>query len=308
MKRSLVIGISGFVGRHLAGRLAEEGRQVVGFDQQPLDDFDVRIGDLLDTTQIEQALLEVKPDVIFHLAGVLKSQAPEQFYTAHVLGTASLFEAIVKTGQRPRVCVASSSAVYGAGRGARPISENFQPRPVTHYAVSKLAQEWVAMRYHWAFGLPVICVRMFNLLGPGLSPQMACSDFARQIALAEQKGQPATLSTGSLSARRDFVDVRDAARAYCLLAERGRPGQVYNLASGRATLLQDCVDFLRGQARFPIAWRLDPARVQRDDVPVQVGSSARLYRQTGWKAEIPLEQSLTDLLNDWRRKVQMELR
>ncbi|MEZ0394853.1 MAG: NAD-dependent epimerase/dehydratase family protein [Anaerolineales bacterium] len=306
MKHALVVGISGFVGRHLAGYLLGQEWRVVGFDQQPLAGFGVRLGDLLDQAKVERLLHETRPDFIFHLAGVLKSDSPEHFYTVHVLGTLALLEAVMEAGLRPVIVVAGSSAVYGAGTAQRPITEKHNPQPLTHYAVSKLAQEALALRYWRAFGLPVICVRMFNLLGPGLSPAMACSDFARQIAQAEQAGKPATISTGNLDSRRDFVDVRDAARAYALLAEKGQPGQIYNVASGRAVSIRKCLDFLCAQARVPVEAALDPARVQPNDVPVQVGSADRLRRRTGWKAEVPLEQSLADLLDDWRQKINRE--
>jgi len=306
MKRALVVGISGFVGRHLAGYLMDKGWNVLGFDQQPLASFDVRVGDLVDEMRVEQVLLEVRPDYIFHLAGVLKSERPEQFYIAHVLGTVTLLEAVMKGGLRPVIIVASSSAVYGAGLGKKSITENFKPRPVTHYAVSKLAQEMVALRYWTAFGLPVIRLRMFNLLGPGLSPVMACSDFARQIAQAEKRGQPATISTGDLSARRDFVDVRDAARGLQMAAMRGEPGQVYNICSGQAVSIQHCLDTLLGLSSHTIQVTYDPLRRQKNDVPVQFGSAARLCRQSGWQPQVSLQTSLSDLLDDWRRKIKAE--
>ncbi|MFZ5910076.1 MAG: NAD-dependent epimerase/dehydratase family protein [Chloroflexota bacterium] len=303
MNRALVVGISGFVGSHLARYLVDNGWSVLGFDQQPLTGFDVQTGDLLDRTIVEQVILEARPEFIFLLAGVLKADYPGQFYTAHVLGTVTLLDAVLKSDLRPTVIVASSSAVYGAGLGKKAITENFRPRPVTHYAVSKLAQEMVALRYWTAFRLPVIRVRTFNLLGPGLSPVMACSDFARQIAQAEKQGRASTISTGDLSARRDFVDVRDAARAYALLAEKGRAGQVYNVASGRPVVIRGCLDFLREQARVPVEVVMDPARVQKNDVPIQIGSAKQLYDVTGWEIKISVEQSLLDMLEDWRRKV-----
>jgi GDP-4-dehydro-6-deoxy-D-mannose reductase len=307
MKTAFVTGVFGFVGRHLQVYLRENGWEVTGLDLRMSGSLAAFYrGDLHDRSAVQRALRETRPDVIFHLSGILKSENAEEYYRAHVFGTMALFDAVRETDLKPLIIMASSSAVYGAGLGRRPITEQFRPRPLTHYAVSKLAQEMVAMRYHAAFDLPVICVRMFNLLGPGLSPVMACSDFARQIALAERKGQTAVISTGNLKAYRDFVDVRDAVRAYALLAEKGRPGRVYNLASGRPARIQDCLDFLRGQARVRVEVVTDPARVQANDVPFQVGSAARLQSQTGWKAEIPLEQSLRDLLEDWRRKVETE--
>lgn len=307
MDTALITGVSGFVGQHLARSLLEQGWRVVGCDLQPLPGLSrfVRL-DVTDPSDLQPVLQEERPAVLFHLAGALKSEQVEQFYRTHVLGTVSLLETVVKSGLRPRVLIASSSAVYGAGTNRKPISERFKPRPVTHYAVSKLAQELAALRYQAAFGIPVLCSRTFNLLGPGLSTQMACSAFARQIALAEKSGAPGAIATGNLDARRDFVDVRDAVRAYRLLAEKARAGQVYNVASGRAVAIRDCLDFLLKQAKVPVDTFVDQRLVQPNDVPLQVGSAERLRLSTGWEAQISLERSLLDMLEDWRNKIRME--
>jgi GDP-4-dehydro-6-deoxy-D-mannose reductase len=307
MTTAFITGVSGFVGSHLSRYLLDHGWHISGQDHRPAPAISAFYqSDLQDRFALQEALHEVRPDVIFHLAGVLKSDLAEDFYAAHVLGTVALLETIVESGLRPKVLIASSSAVYGMGLGGRLITEGFKLRPVTQYAASKVAQEVVALRYFTASNLSVICIRTFNLLGPGLSPQMACSAFARQIALAERQGTPSTITTGDLSARRDFVDVRDAVRAYVLLAEKGRAGQAYNVASGRAVAIRECLDFLRRQAKVPIEAILDPARVQKNDVPIQIGSAKYLREQTGWKPKISTEQSLLDLLNNWRQRVKME--
>ena len=184
--------------------------------------------------------------------------------------------------------------------------EGFALKPQTHYALSKAVEEMVALRYSYVYGLPVICVRTFNLLGPGLSPEMACSSFARQIAMAERSGRAAVISTGDLSAKRDFVDVRDAVCAYAMSAEHGQPGEVYNVCSGRAVAVSECLDILLRHARVPIEAVLDPAKVQKNDVPIQVGSAKKLRQLIGWEPTLSLEQSLFDLLSDWRQRVEME--
>jgi GDP-4-dehydro-6-deoxy-D-mannose reductase len=179
-------------------------------------------------------------------------------------------------------------------------------RPQTHYALSKAAQELAALRYYHAYEVPVICIRTFNLLGPGLSPQLACSSFAQQIALAERSGNPAVISTGELHTRRDFVDVRDAVRAYTMIAEQGEPGEVYNVCSGHAVAISECLNILLKQARVPIESVLDPAKVQKNDIPIQVGSAKKLKQLTGWEPKVSVEQSLIDLLDDWRHLVETE--
>jgi nucleoside-diphosphate-sugar epimerase len=309
MTSVLVTGIAGFVGSHLRSHLLSKQVSVFGFDAGVLvENKRYFKGEITDRNDLTDALRRSQPDIIFHLAGILKSQEPVTFYNVHVLGTMALFESIVNSGLRPRVVVASSSAVYGKGAGKRPIAETFTPRPLTHYAASKLAQEQIALRYFHAYQLHVNIVRTFNLLGPGLSPDMAPSAFARQIAQVEPDGKPAKILTGNLSARRDYVDVRDAVRAYSLIAEHGKAGQIYNVCSERAVSVRECLQILLDQARVPIEAVLDPARVQKNDVPIQIGSAKKLRESTGWKAEISVRQSLIDLLNDWREKVKSERR
>ncbi len=306
MTKGFITGISGFVGGHLTQELERLGWEISGLDvHAPATMKTFYQADIGDRDVLRKALRERKPEVIFHLAGAVKSTNPEEFYRTYVLGTVVLLNAVLESGSRPVVLIAGSSAVYGPGYGQKPITEQYKPRPMTHYAASKLAQESVALRYYNADHLPVVCVRTFNLLGPGLSPELACSAFAKQIAEAELSGQPSTVLTGDLSAQRDFVDVRDAVRAYVHLVEKAQSGQVYNVASGRAVSIRECLDFLRKQSKVPIDTRLDPARVQKNDVPIQIGSIGRIAAQTGWKPEISIERSLLDLLNDWRIRVRM---
>jgi GDP-4-dehydro-6-deoxy-D-mannose reductase len=305
MPNALITGINGFVGRHLSAHLLELGWQVYGFDRRAIGK-NVFIGDIADRNAFQAALRECKPNFLFHLAGLIKSSQPERLYQANLLGTVTLFESLLEVEERPVVIVASSSAVYGSGFGGRPISEKFKPRPVTHYAVSKLVQEITALRYFDAFNLQVRVARMFNLLGPGQSPDLACSAFARQIALAETKNDDEII-TGDLSARRDFVDVRDAVRAFALLAENGKSGQTYNVCSGNAVLMKKCLDEMLSMSPRQFKIRMDPLRVQKNDVPIQVGSARKLNQATGWCPQIPLRRSLSDLLEYWRQRVKSGL-
>ncbi len=301
MSVALITGISGFVGRHLQQRLSGQGWQVNGFDVRP-GAKEVFVGDLTDHAAISHAISESKPDVIFHLAGVIKSTTPEIFYKVNLLGTLALLDAVVESGLRPKIVVASSSGVYGRKSGERPITERVQLHPVTDYAVSKVAQETAALRYYDSFALPVMIVRMFNLLGPGQPADLACSAFARQIALAERSGQT-EIVTGNLDARRDFVDVRDAVRAFELIAQKGKPGQIYNVCSEHGVAIRKCLGEMMSMSTNQLSARVDADRVQKNDVPVQVGSYQKLHKATDWSPKISLRQSLTDLLNDWRVRV-----
>lgn len=304
MPRALITGISGFVGDHLACHLLQKGWQVSGYDiRPPRVECEFHSGDLADTRAMEAAARESAPDVVFHLAGILKSDSHEELYKAHVFGTISLMDAILASGLSPIVIVASSSAVYGSSNGRKPITEKTELKPQTHYALSKAAQELVALRYFHAHELRVTGVRTFNLLGPGLSPEMACSAFARQIALAEKSGKPSVISTGNLEAKRDFVDVRDVVRAYELIARKGKPGEIYNVCAERAVSIGECLSILLKQAEVRVEAVVDPAKIQKNDVPIQIGSAEKLKDATKWSPRIGLKKSLSDLLNDWRERV-----
>ena len=183
---------------------------------------------------------------------------------------------------------------------------NFRPRPITYYTVSKLAQEIVTLRYFDAFQLPVMVVRMFNLLDPGQSPDLACSAFARQIALAEV-GDQNEIVTGNLDACRDFVDVRDAVRAFELVVQKGKTGQIYNVCSGSAVAIRKCLGEMISMSSHQFEVRVDADHIQKNDVPVQVGSAHKLNQITGWRPQISLRESLSDLLNDWRHRVKSEV-
>ncbi len=308
MKRVFITGFSGFIGQSLRKYLTSKGALVFGFDRRANEEERVFGGDLTDPQSLLRALEKAQPDIIFHLAGILKAPEMATFYNVHVLGTATLFDAILEIGLKPRILIASSGAVYGKGAGAKPIAETFSPRPLTHYAVSKLAQEQVALRYRHAYQLPVMIARTFNLLGAGLSPQLAPSAFAKQIAQAEIKHKPKVIHTGDLSALRDYVDVRDAVRAYDMIARRGTPGQIYNVCSGKAVSMEECLRILSSRARVEIERVFDPQRRQNHDVPIQVGDPQKMERELGWRAQIPIERSLLDLLNDWRKKIKQEER
>ena len=303
--RVLITGISGFVGTHLAQHLSQQGELVVGFDKAPPKNRDIHSyeGDIANLTEIKHALNDFEPQIVFHLAGILKASQPEAFHQVNVLGTNMLMDAVRERNKKPIVLLASSSAIYGRGYGGRPITERFRPRPETPYATSKLEAEKLARSYFKSDGVPIVIARAFNLLGPGQPPTLACSAFARQIALVEKSGASDTIVTGNLSARRDYTDVRDVVRAYVQLAQRGRPGSVYNICSGQAVATRECLDILVQMAGVPLRVIVDPDRLQATDIPIQVGSAERLHRLTGWQPRISLRQSLANLLAYWRDEV-----
>lgn len=306
MTTALITGASGFIGQLLRQHLRSKNILTFGLDVHGADGERIFSGNITDRKCVIRVLEKAQPDIVFHLAGILKAPEMAAFYNVHVLGTATLFDAILEIGLKPRILIASSSAVYGKGVGVKPIAESFIPRPLTHYAVSKLAQEQVALRYWHAYQLPVMVARTFNLLGPGLSTHMAPSAFAKQIAQAEMKHKPRVIHTGDLSARRDYLDARDAVRAYDMIARQGTPSQIYNVCSGSAISMEECLQTLMTHAKVKVERIFDPQRSQTHDVPVQVGSATKIERELGWQARIPVERSLLDLLKYWRKKIKQE--
>lgn len=297
--KALVTGARGFVGPHLCDHLAAAGDEVVGLDLS-------NGPDLLDGDGWIETMRRVGPDAVYHLAGWsdvgASWQAPGETLRVNVLGTSSVLEAAVEA-KVARVLLVSSSDVYGTvSIDDQPIDESLPARPRSPYGASKQAAEAIAMQYQRAFDLDVVVARPFNHLGPGQRPSFAAPAFATQIAEAELAGR-GEVAHGDLSARRDLTDVRDVVRAYRLLVESGQPGEIYNICSGTATAMVDLLASLIAQATVEITTSTDPTRLRPIELPVLHGSHAKLTAATGWQPEIPLDRTLSDVLQDARARL-----
>jgi len=298
--RALITGVSGFVGRHLRTHLIDAGDDVFGCDRE---DGSVDIG-VLDS--VRSTLEGVRPEVVYHLAGWSDVggswNAPVEVFRANAEGTLNVLLAAAEYGVQ-RVVAVSSADVYGVVRESDlPITEDTPLRPVTPYAASKVAADYLALQAWLGSGLPVLRVRAFNHLGPGQTPKFVAPALADRIARNELDGGT-EVPVGNLSARRDFTDVRDVVRAYRLLAEHGEPGEAYNVCSGLDVSIQELADRLLSMARHPMKLVHDPDLERPVDVPVLRGDAARLREATGWAPTIPLDQTLADLLDDLRARV-----
>ena len=319
--KGLITGAAGFTGRHLVPHLLKDGHKVVALDH-PSSSLHNLCGspevmvvqhDLvaIDTTPLVDLLRTHQPDLVFHLAAVVDKDpgatVQERMFQVNVLGTLRLLEAIRIAKLAPMILVPGSSSQYGeVPAEEQPITETTPFRPMTLYAASKIAQERVALHFHQACGLPVICSRAFNLTGPGERPDFVCSAFARQIARAEAGYQEPVIRVGNLATERDLLDIRDAVHAYALLLRHGSPGEVYNVASGHPVPIRHVLDTLVALARVNVEVRQDPALVQTGDVTSQCGDWTKLRLATGWEPAFSLEQTLRDLLHDWRHRVTIE--
>ncbi|MFQ3661333.1 MAG: GDP-mannose 4,6-dehydratase [Chloroflexaceae bacterium] len=318
--RALITGINGFVGGHLADYLLSEGRyEVWGLARAPQRvsaDLAGRIGlvyaDLNDTQATGQALLTVRPDLVFHLAG--QPFVPESFrdpastLSTNILGTLHLFLPIIEHRLPTRLLVVGTNEEYGAITPEDlPINEDTPLRPANPYGVSKAAQSLLAQQYALSHGLDVVRVRPFTHIGPRQNERFVTAAFARQIARIEVGLQPPVIQVGNLSAQRDFTDVRDMVRAYALAAERGERGAVYNVGTGRAVMVRDVLDMLLQASTASIAVQVNPELMRPIDTPVVVCDPRRIYGRTGWEPRIPLRQTLHDILAYWRETVQRDL-
>lgn len=307
----LVTGATGFAGGHLVDLLLRREPSVAAWSNpggRPLPESAHRDRvswshvDVLDRDSVTAALDRLRPSAIFHLAGMAdvhaawRSSAPALRINA--LGTHHVLDGLRRLRLDIPVLVTGSALVYKPSSEA--IAEEFPVAPSSPYGVSKLAQEMVAMRAAWC---RVFVARPFNHAGPGQSDAYVTSSFARQIAEIEAGLRHPVLHVGNLESRRDITDVRDTVRAYDVILSRGTPGRPYNVCCGRAYRVADLMHTLVASARVTIRVQTDPDRLRPSDTPVVLGNFARLERDTGWRPTIPIEQTLSDLLDYWRSRV-----
>jgi GDP-4-dehydro-6-deoxy-D-mannose reductase len=317
--RVLITGITGFVGSHLAELALHEGAEVYGSirwrskteniehirDRLTLIDCDLR-----DFCAVQALVDAARPDRIFHLAAQsfvpTSWRAPSDTVTNNVTGQINLFEAVRARKLECVIQIAGSSEEYGLVHESEcPIRETNPLRPLSPYAVSKVAQDLLGYQYFKSYGLRVIRTRAFNHTGPRRGEVFATSNFAKQIVEIERGLRPPFISVGNLEPRRDFTDVRDVVRGYWAAVEKATAGEVYNLASGRAVSIAQVIEILLQQAGLHEEVKLvpDASRLRPSDVPLLLGDSSKLADETGWRARIPLPLTLRDLLDYWRARI-----
>jgi GDP-4-dehydro-6-deoxy-D-mannose reductase len=317
--RIVVTGAAGFVGAHfVAWARATDASRVFALVRHPLSSADcavlrlpssqVFVGDLIDPSFVDAAIDEIRPDRVVHLAAQSSVPAswqdPARTLTNNVLAELNVLEASARHVPAARVLVVGSSEEYGSAQPTDlPLTEEAPLRPESPYAVSKIAQDFLGLQYFLGRHLDVVRVRPFNLIGPGQSDRFAIPSFARQIAEAEAGRRPPVIEVGNLSARRDFTDVRDAVRAYAMVLERGRAGEVYNVGGGCVRSIGDLLNSLCQLARRPLEVKVDPSRFRPVDAPAIESDNRKIREEVGWHPRIPIDQSLRDVLDEWRQRV-----
>jgi GDP-4-dehydro-6-deoxy-D-mannose reductase len=317
--RVLITGITGFAGSHLADYILQNhpGVEVHGLVRwrsrlenilHLKNKIKLNEADLKDIVSLKKCLEEVKPDHIFHLAAQsfvpTSWRCPAETFTINAVGQINLFEAVLSLKMTPKIHVAGSSEEYGlALPDEMPMKETSPLRPLSPYAVSKVAQDFLAYQYFKSYGLKTVRTRGFNHTGPRRGEVFICSSFAKQIAEIEKKKRESVISVGNLEAKRDFTDVRDTVRAYWLSLEKGKEGEVYNIGSGKSFSMKEVLDMLLSMASINIKVEVDPERLRPSDVPILISDCTKFTQLTGWKPKIPFQQSLQDLLDYWRERV-----
>lgn len=302
--KALITGSRGFVGGYLRRELEQNGYEVVGLDLQA-DERTVQ-ADLLKPVQMEEAVRTVAPDVVFHLAGqasVAQSwKIPLRTFELNVLAAVNLLDTVRAFKPATRMVLVGSSDQYGAlGEVGEGITETMCLQPQTPYAISKRAQEEMASIYVRAYGMNISMTRSFNHGGAGQRIGFIIPDFCSGIVKIE-RGESQALQVGNLEAKRDFTHVKDVVRAYRLIAEQGRSGEVYNVGSGKAHSGQEILDKLIALARCPITTQQSIAKIRAMDTPISLCDNSKLLRETGWQPQYTLDDMLQDTLDYYRSK------
>ena len=317
--RALITGVTGFAGSHLAEYLLENQPDVEVWGlyrwrsrMENLEGVRGRLRmvecDLRDYTSVHHALAQARPDFIFHLAAqsfVPSSwKAPNDTLITNLTGQTNLFEAVRFLSLDPVIQIACSSEEYGLVHPDEvPITEDNPLRPLSPYAVSKVAQDMMAYQYFQSYGLKTVRTRGFNHTGPRRGDVFVTSNFAKQIASIELGLQEPVIKVGNLEAVRDFTDVRDMVRAYWLAVTKGKHGEVYNLATGSGITIQELLDRLLALSTAKVEVVQDPDRMRPSDVVRLIGDSSKFRADTGWAPEVPFDKTLGDLLQYWRERV-----
>lgn len=315
--RVLITGVTGFVGSHLAEYCLERGHEVAGTHRWRSRDENLAVvkgkvflydADLRDGTAARKVITDFRPERVFHLAAQSYVHAswssPAETMTTNVLCQVHLFEAVRESRIDPRIQVACSSEEYGLVHPDEiPIKETNPLRPLSPYAVSKVAQDFLGYQYHESFGMFIVRTRAFNHSGARRGDVFVESNFAKQIAEIEAGKRDPVVHVGNLDAYRDYTDVRDVCHAYWLALEHCEPGEVYNIGTGTSWRIGDLLEMLVKMASVEVEVRPDPERMRPSDVMHLRADASKFRAATGWEPTIPFEETLKDLLDYWRARV-----
>ncbi len=317
MKKILITGATGFAGTHLTNLLHQNPEnKLFGTSFTSVTNTDTSITlekvDLLDQDVTEAMLGKIKPDEVYHLAALsapsLSFENPINTVTNNINAEIILLEGLRKLNLlSTKVLIISSAEIYGKVSPKNiPMNEDTPFFPVSPYAVSKIAQDFLALQYQLAYNMHIVRVRPFNHIGPGQSPSFAVAAFAKQIAEIEKGEKKPVLHVGKLNAKRDFTDVRDMVKAYVLALKMGTAGEVYNIGSDKSITIEHLLEMIINNSKVKVSVETDQSKFKPIDTPELLCNSQKFRNLTGWKPEITLEQTIQDILSYWRHQVSIE--
>lgn len=308
--RALIIGAGGFVGDYLIEYLAKNNADEIyatKCSDQDYNNENARIYnlDILDKESIISLMYEIRPTHIFHLAAQssvgVAWKNPALTIDVNIKGSVNVLDAIRELYYKPRILLIGSGEEYGHIKPEEvPIREDNHLRPGNIYAATKACQNMIGAIYAQAYDMDLMQVRAFNHIGPGQAPLFVVSDFCKQAAEIEKGLREPVIKVGNLMARRDFTDVRDVVRAYCLLAEKGRAGETYNVGCGNSVYINDILTMIISKARADISVEVDQSKIRPVDVPIIEADITKIEETVGWTPQIPLEQTIEETLGYWR--------
>ncbi|RME54112.1 SDR family oxidoreductase [Candidatus Woesearchaeota archaeon] len=308
--KAYITGVGGFMGPHLVDLLLSKGVKVFGTYYNPTTEIEslkskieIKECDLRDKEKVRSIIAEFNPDIIFHLGAqsypTVSWDDPIYTVQTNIEGTLNIFESVKSLKINPIILAACSSAEYGlVTEDEVPVKETHSLLPLHPYGVSKVATDLIAYQYHKNFGIRSLRARIFNTTGPRKVNDV-CSDFTKQAVMAE-KGMTDVIKVGNLNTRRAITDVRDIIKAFWLLTQKGNFGDVYNLSGSKAYLISDILDIILSKISVKPKIVQDPKLLRPTDEPIIIGDSSKLIKDTGWSQDIPIEQTIQDMLDYWR--------
>lgn len=313
--KCLITGINGFVGSYLSEYLLKKRLTVSGTVypanateniKDILNKINIFSCDLSNPQDIDNAVRETKPDLIFHLAGQshipTSWQKPAETFSVNVLGTIYLLESVKKYCPLTKTLIVCSCDEYGHTFIKEKVKENSPLLPENPYAVSKMCADIMSGLIGEYHNLNVVRVRPFNHTGPKQTDGFVLPYFAKQIAMIESGKIPPILRVGNIEAKRDFLDVQDIVNGYWLAITKGKKGEIYNISTGKSYKIKNLLKTLLDFSNAKIKIELDNSKFRPHDSAIKWGSSSKFFKDTGWKPKITIQTTLKSLLEYWRKQ------
>lgn len=309
MKKVLIFGINGFVGKYLSKEFLDNGYEVVGssrMGQYPLKDLSASyVCDILDSDQVKNVISETAPDIIVNLAGRssvgISWRIPRNTVEVNVCGSLNILEAIRTCDMDCKVQLIGSSEEYDEAKVL--LNESMPLKATNPYGISKMMLEHFAEIYRQHYGMKVYFVRAFNHTGIGQTDTFVIPSWCRQAAAISLSGRDGKMTVGNLEIIRDFSDVRDVVRAYRLIVESNKPEEVFNVGSGRALSLKEIIDYIRELSKQSIQLEMDTKLIRPIENSVICCDHSKITRMLGWEPEYDIFDTIKEIFEYYKNRL-----